>query len=233
MTDPDRDLAPEPGAALAALYEAEWPKLLRVAYVLTDSLPTAEEIVQDAFVRLQSARTPVANPGGQPRRLPAHHGGERLPRPPPPSCRGPTHPVADRRTGDRRARRTVRCLGRVAVAAAGGARVAFPRRPVRRRHRRRARLPPEHRAFDHPPSPRLPAKGTAITTLDLDDRMRKHYQQRTAELPTRGPGLDTRPTLVRARTESSTPSRLRMAVIGSAAAALILGLVAVAGVRSS
>ncbi len=64
MTDPNCDLAPEPGAALAALYEAEWPTLLRVAYVLTDSLPTAEEIVQDAFVRLQSARTPVTNPGG-------------------------------------------------------------------------------------------------------------------------------------------------------------------------
>jgi RNA polymerase sigma factor (sigma-70 family) len=64
MTDPDCDLAPDPGAALAALYEAEWPKLLRVAYVLTDSLPTAEEIVQDAFVRLQSAPGVVANPGG-------------------------------------------------------------------------------------------------------------------------------------------------------------------------
>lgn len=64
MTDPDRDLAPEPVAALAALYEPEWPKLLRVAYVLTDSLPTAEEIVQDAFVKLQSTREPVTNPGG-------------------------------------------------------------------------------------------------------------------------------------------------------------------------
>jgi RNA polymerase sigma factor (sigma-70 family) len=64
MTDPDCDLAPDPGAALAALYEAEWPRLLRVAYVLTDSLPTAEEIVQDAFVRLQSAPGVVANPGG-------------------------------------------------------------------------------------------------------------------------------------------------------------------------
>ena len=66
MTDPDCDLTPDPGAALAALYEAEWPKLLRVAYVLTDSLPTAEEIVQDAFVRLQSTRTPVANPVANP-----------------------------------------------------------------------------------------------------------------------------------------------------------------------
>ncbi len=69
-------------------------------------------------------------------------------------------------------------------------------------------------------------------TLDLDDRLREHYQQRTADLPTRGPGLGARPTLAFARAESPAPSRLRMAVIGSAAAALILGLVVVASVRS-
>jgi len=69
-------------------------------------------------------------------------------------------------------------------------------------------------------------------TLDLDERLREHYQQRTNDLPTRGPGLDARPTLMLARAEPSTPSRLRMAVIGSAAAALILGLVVVSSVRS-
>jgi len=69
-------------------------------------------------------------------------------------------------------------------------------------------------------------------TLDLDDRLRDHYEQRTNDLPTRGPGLDARPTLVLTRAESSTPSRIRMAVIGSAAAALILGLVVVSTVRS-
>ena len=69
-------------------------------------------------------------------------------------------------------------------------------------------------------------------TLDLDDRLRDHYEQRTNDLPTRGPGLDARTTLVLARAESSTPSRIRMAVIGSAAAALILGLVVVSTVRS-
>ena len=35
---------------------------MRVAYLLTSSRPTAEEIVQDAFVRLQSTRTTVLNP---------------------------------------------------------------------------------------------------------------------------------------------------------------------------
>lgn len=64
MTDPDCDVAPPGPDPLAALYEREWPKLLRVAYVLTDSLASAEEIVQDAFVRLQTARAPIANPGG-------------------------------------------------------------------------------------------------------------------------------------------------------------------------
>ena len=69
-------------------------------------------------------------------------------------------------------------------------------------------------------------------TVDLEHRLRDHYQQRTAELPTRGPGLDARPTPVLTRLDSPEPSRLRMAAIGSAAAALILGLVLVASVRS-
>ena len=50
------------GGSLAELYAKEWSSLLRVAYLLTSSRPTAEEIVQDAFVRLQSSRTRVLNP---------------------------------------------------------------------------------------------------------------------------------------------------------------------------
>jgi RNA polymerase sigma factor (sigma-70 family) len=49
---------------LAALYEREWSRLVKVALVLTDSLATAEEIVQDAFVKLQSTKSSVRNPGG-------------------------------------------------------------------------------------------------------------------------------------------------------------------------
>ncbi len=54
------------GAAdvLAILYEREWGRLVRVAYLLTDSRPTSEEIVQDAFVRLQSSTRRIDNPGG-------------------------------------------------------------------------------------------------------------------------------------------------------------------------
>lgn len=48
--------------SLAELYVREWSSLLRVAYLLTNSQPTAEEIVHDAFLRLQSSRTRVRNP---------------------------------------------------------------------------------------------------------------------------------------------------------------------------
>jgi len=57
----------EPGHAgdrtwIADLYEREWSSLVRVAYLLTNSRQTTEEIVQDAFVRLQATRTTVLNP---------------------------------------------------------------------------------------------------------------------------------------------------------------------------
>jgi hypothetical protein len=69
-------------------------------------------------------------------------------------------------------------------------------------------------------------------TLDLDDRLRQHYDRRTADLPSRGPGLDASQTIVVAGADTSSPSWLRMAIIGTAAAAVIAGLVVVAGVRS-
>ena len=47
---------------IAELYEREWPSLMRVAYLLTSSRSIAEEIVQDAFVRLHASRTAVLNP---------------------------------------------------------------------------------------------------------------------------------------------------------------------------
>ena len=52
------------GDALAELYEREWGPLVRVAFMLTGSRQTAVEVVQDAFVRLQTTPTTVANPGG-------------------------------------------------------------------------------------------------------------------------------------------------------------------------
>lgn len=49
---------------LEALYRAEWPKLVRIAFLLTNSNSLAEEIAQDAFVRLQETESVVRNPGG-------------------------------------------------------------------------------------------------------------------------------------------------------------------------
>lgn len=47
---------------LERLYRREWPILVRVAYLLTGSQSVAEEVAQDAFVRLQTASTAVRNP---------------------------------------------------------------------------------------------------------------------------------------------------------------------------
>ncbi|MEO5900947.1 MAG: sigma-70 family RNA polymerase sigma factor [Ilumatobacteraceae bacterium] len=57
----------EPGLAvdhtwIAELYGREWSSLTRTAYLLTSSRSTAEEIVQDAFVRLTATTTRVLNP---------------------------------------------------------------------------------------------------------------------------------------------------------------------------
>ena len=60
-SEPDGD--DERDRDLVDLYRREWSGLLRVAYLLTSSQPVAEEIVQDAFVALQSTSTVVANPG--------------------------------------------------------------------------------------------------------------------------------------------------------------------------
>lgn len=59
---------PGENADLVDLYQREWSPLLRTAYALVGSRPTAEEIVQDAFVALQATRTAVLNPGAYLRR---------------------------------------------------------------------------------------------------------------------------------------------------------------------
>jgi RNA polymerase sigma factor (sigma-70 family) len=56
-------MAPESTSdAIEELYRREWSALARVALLLTHSRWTAEEIVQEAFVRLQSAKGPIDNP---------------------------------------------------------------------------------------------------------------------------------------------------------------------------
>lgn len=48
---------------LAELYEREWARLARAAYLLVGSWQEAEDLVQEAFLKLQSTSTDVANPG--------------------------------------------------------------------------------------------------------------------------------------------------------------------------
>jgi RNA polymerase sigma factor (sigma-70 family) len=63
MTRDSTTTAAQGGTRIAELYVAEWKPLVHLAYLLTGSRQTAEEIVQDAFVRLQTTRTSVLRPG--------------------------------------------------------------------------------------------------------------------------------------------------------------------------
>jgi RNA polymerase sigma factor (sigma-70 family) len=62
MSSETEPVAAGHGAELEDLYRREWPVLVRVAYLLTGSESAAEEIAQDAFVRLQATSTVVTNP---------------------------------------------------------------------------------------------------------------------------------------------------------------------------
>lgn len=55
---PRAELSP----SLERIYEQEWPRLVRVAFLLTGSRLAAEGVVQDAFVRFQSAHPTVRVP---------------------------------------------------------------------------------------------------------------------------------------------------------------------------
>jgi len=46
------------------LYRAEYPGMVRLAYVLTGRPDVAEDVVQDAFFLLQAKQESVRNPGG-------------------------------------------------------------------------------------------------------------------------------------------------------------------------
>lgn len=48
---------------LLALYDAEWDGLVRLAHLLTGSVATAEDLVQDAFLRTYDALDDVRRPG--------------------------------------------------------------------------------------------------------------------------------------------------------------------------
>lgn len=56
-------------AELMALYDAERDGMVRLAHLLTGSLVTAEDVVQDAFVRLYDVLDDVRQPGAYLRRM--------------------------------------------------------------------------------------------------------------------------------------------------------------------
>ena len=66
---PDEPAGGEPAAGdLGALFREHRPELLRVAYLLTGSSATAEDLVQDVFVKLSRRERTIDNPGAYLRR---------------------------------------------------------------------------------------------------------------------------------------------------------------------
>lgn len=57
MSSDDADL-------FVAFYRAEYPGMVRLAHAVTGSDEDAEDIVQDAFARLQTRLATIDNPGG-------------------------------------------------------------------------------------------------------------------------------------------------------------------------
>lgn len=56
-------------ASIEALYQREWSGLVRLAWLLTRSREAAEDIVHEAFLRLDARPTPPDDPGPYLRRM--------------------------------------------------------------------------------------------------------------------------------------------------------------------
>ena len=54
----------EAWAAFGEFYAAEQPRLVRVAYLLTGSIDTAQDVVQDSFVRVYGRWDQIRDPAG-------------------------------------------------------------------------------------------------------------------------------------------------------------------------
>lgn len=57
------DPSEERVARLASWYSAEHHRLVRFAYVLTRDVDSAEDLVQDAFIKMYSVRDPIEEAG--------------------------------------------------------------------------------------------------------------------------------------------------------------------------
>ncbi len=54
--------ASDEGARLLALYDEAWDDLVRLAHLLTGSVATAEDVVQEAFLRVVAVEAPIREP---------------------------------------------------------------------------------------------------------------------------------------------------------------------------
>lgn len=62
--DPTGVLAPVVDETFEQLFDREYTKLVRIAYLIVGTEARAEEVVQDAFVKLHDRWATVHNPGG-------------------------------------------------------------------------------------------------------------------------------------------------------------------------
>ena len=58
----EQRVAPAPGVDLHSLYRAHWRYLVRLAVLLVDDVPSAEDVVQDAFVALHRRSGALRDP---------------------------------------------------------------------------------------------------------------------------------------------------------------------------
>lgn len=99
LPDADRPLTvgSESAADLASLFRLEYPRLVRLAHLLTGSNAVAEEIVQDAFEALQRRWRSVEAPAGYVHRsvvngCRAYHRRQTVERRHPPAAPSDVHP---------------------------------------------------------------------------------------------------------------------------------------------
>lgn len=62
MAGPESTWASDQGARLLALYDEAWDDLVRLAHLLTGSVAVAEDVVQEAFLRVAASSTPLREP---------------------------------------------------------------------------------------------------------------------------------------------------------------------------
>jgi hypothetical protein len=205
------------------LYREQRDPLVRLAYLLTGSQPTAEDLVQDVFIRSRDRLADLDQPAAYLRRSvtnacwswhrrrkrEAEHGRER------PAVVAGTYDIE-----------MWDALSRLAPPPPQRAGAPLLPGPARGRGRRHPRLAGRHGEVDGPPGPRRPAKDArGMNDDELVDRLRRTLR---AEAEALTPGRGTpRVSGHRPRRDRTLgiPNRL---IVGVTAAAVVAAAVAVA-----